>query len=503
MSGALPPDPAHSVPEETLDPADWEAFRVDAHRLVDDLLDFMAGVRDRPVWQTVPAESRQRIERPLPRRGTPLGDVLDDVREHILPYPTGNVHPRFWGWVMGNGTADGLLAEMVTATMNSNLGGGDVSPAYVEHRVVSWMAELMGFPREASGLLVNGATMASFVGLTVARHAKAGFDVRTNGMQSEHPVLVVYGSKETHSCVTRAIEILGIGTANYRRLPVDDQYRMDVGALRQAVEADVRAGKRPLAVVGTVGTVNTGASDDIPAIAEVARAHGMWLHVDGAFGAMARLSPELGEAVRGIELADSLAVDLHKWGYLPYGVACVLVRDAATHSSAFAYTATYLASTTRGFLAPGIPFSDRGIELSRRFLGLKVWMALRTHGVEKLGRLIAQNVRQARALVAMVESTPELELLAPAPLNVVNFRYRGIDADPASLDAVNQEILLRLQEQGIAMPSSTVLQGKFAIRVANTNHRTRTDDMRVLADAVVRLGREIEREPKAEAVAVG
>lgn len=477
---------------ETLDPRDWDAFRAQAHELVDSLVTRMMDVRERPVWRGVPDASRALIEGPLPTAEGDLAGALDVLRDHILPYPTGNDHPRFWGWVMGNGTADAMLAEMATAVMNPNVGGGDTAATVVEQQVVAWLAQVMGFPEGTSGVLVSGASMANFVGLAVARHARAGFDVLDTGMQATgHPTLTVYGSVETHSCVPRALQLLGFGLANYRTIPVDSAYRMDVDALRRQVAKDVAAGMRPVCVVGTVGTVNTGASDHIPALADVAREHGAWLHVDGAFGALARLSPTLTESVRGIELADSLAFDLHKWGYLPYGVACVLVKDGERHHDAFAYTVSYIATTARGFLAPGTPFADRGVELSRRFVALKVWLALRTHGTAKLGRIIARNVADCRHLVQLVESHPELELLAPAPLNIVNFRYRGSapGASDEQLDAVNQEILLRLQESGVAMPSSTVLDGRFSLRVANTNHRTHASDFDVLVDAVVEHGR--------------
>ena len=477
-------------PEETLDPADWEAFRALAHRMVDDTIGYLATLRERAPWRPMPDAVRTSFDEPLPREGEGADAAYAQFRARIQPYPNGNLHPRFWGWVQGTGTPLGMMADMLAAAMNPHLGGLNQAPALVEHQVIRWLAGLMGFPADAGGVLVTGGTMANLLGLNVARHAKAGWDVREQGMEGG-PRLVVYGSSETHGWIRKAVELMGMGHRAFHPVPVDAQDRIDLRALADALAADRAAGHRPFCVVGTAGTVNTGAVDDLGALADLCAAEGLWFHVDGAFGAWAYASDALRPLVAGMERADSLGFDLHKWGYLPFECACVLVRDAELHRGAFATAAPYLAQTERGVIAGGLPFADRGVDLTRGFKALKVWMSLKAHGVDALVRLIEQNVRQARYLGARIEASPALELLAPVELNVVCFRYAPADLPEAERDAVNQEILLRLQEDGIAIPSGTTLRGRYAIRAAITNHRSRREDFDALVDAVERLGREL------------
>jgi aromatic-L-amino-acid decarboxylase len=476
--------------EETLDPADWDAFRALAHRMVDDTLDHLATLRDRAPWQPMPDAVRTSFDEPLPRGGEGEAAAYEQFRARILPYPNGNLHPRFWGWVQGNGTPLGMMADMLAAAMNPHLAGFNQAPALVEHQVIRWLAGLMGFPEDAGGVLVTGGTMANLLGLAVGRHARAGWDVREEGMEAG-PRLMVYGGSETHGWVRKAVELMGMGRRVYRPIPVDPDFRIDLAALAAAVREDRAAGHRPLCVIGTAGTVNTGATDDLEALADFCAAEGLWFHVDGAYGAWAYASDTLRPLVAGMERADSLGFDLHKWGYLPFECACVLVRDAELHRAAFATVAPYLAETERGVIAGGLPFANRGVDLTRGFKALKVWMSFKAHGVDALVRLVEQNVAQARHLAARVEASPALELLAPVALNVVCFRYAPPDLPESQRNAVNEEILLRLQEDGIAVPSGTVLGGRYAIRAAIVNHRSRREDFDALADAVERIGREV------------
>ena len=458
-------------------------------------MDYLEQVRERPVWRPVPAEIRAALDQPTPRGPTDPAAVYQEFREHILPYPTGNIHPRFWGWVMGTGTPLAMLADMLASGMNAHLAGYDQSPALVERQVIRWMAELLGFPPGASGLLVSGGTVANLVGLAVARNDRAGFDIRAEGLQrSGTPRLLFYGSSETHSWAKKSSELLGMGDRAFRRIPVNPAYEVDVAALRAAIAEDRAAGHRPFCVIGNAGTVNTGATDDLPALAAICREEKLWFHVDGAFGAFAALAPSLRSTVAGLEEADSVAVDLHKWGYLPFEVGLALVRHPEAHRATFATASSYLDATPRGIVAGGLPFAELGVQLSRGFRALKVWMSLKSHGADAWARLVEQNVAQARYLRDRIAAEPRLELLAPVPLNVVCFRYTAAGLDRAALDSVNQEILIRVQERGIAVPSSTVLGGRFALRVAITNHRSRREDFDLFVDAVLEAGAELTQD---------
>jgi aromatic-L-amino-acid decarboxylase len=302
--------------------------------------------------------------------------------------------------------------------------------------------------------------------------------------------LTVYGSQEIHSSVQKAVELLGLGSASLRLAPVDGDYQADVAALARMLRQDRAAGAIPICIVGNLGTVNTGAIDDLDALADLAAAEQVWLHIDGAFGALAALVPDYAAATRAVARADSLAFDLHKWMYMPFEAGCVLVRDGEAHRRTFSIFPDYLARATRGVAAGELWFSEYGVQLSRGFRALKVWMSLKEHGIDRYGRLVRQNIGQARYLAGLIQAAPDLELMAPVPLNIVCFRWLGAGLDGATLDAINQEVLLTLHESGVAVPSNALLNGRFAIRVAITNHRSRLDDFDLLVREVRRLGAE-------------
>lgn len=477
--------------EESLDPKDWDELRALGHRMVDDMLTYLQTVRDRPVWQPIPAEVKEHLQQPLPGEPQGADEAYQDFVTNVLPHPLGNIHPRFWGWVIGTGTPFGALAEMLAATMNPNMGGGDHVPNYVERQVLDWCKEMLDFPPDASGLLVSGGSMANFVGLAVARNSRAGFDIRAQGVAAAPKPMTFYGSIEMHSCLQKAVELLGLGNDALRRIPVNADYQIDLDALDRAIQSDRAAGYQPIGVIGNAGTVNTGAIDDLNAIADLCQREKLWFHIDGAFGALAAVSPELRPLLKGMERADSIAFDLHKWMYMPIEVGCTLVRSEEAHRHAFSVTPEYLSHFERGVAGGTRWFNEYGLQLTRGFRALKVWLSIKEHGIDKYGRLIKQNVDQCRYLVELIESTPELELMAPAPLNIVCFRYRAAGLDDNTLDQLNQQIMFELHEQGIAAPTYTTLNGKFAIRVAHTNHRTRREDFEVLVREVVRLGNEL------------
>ena len=482
-----------ALKEETLDPADWHSFRDLAHRMVDDMIDYLATVRERPVWQPIPETVVSSFHEPLPRSPEQIERIYDDFRKRILPYPTGNIHPRFWGWVMGNGTATAMMAEMLAAGMNLNQGGGAQAGALVERQVIDWCKEMFGFPAEASGILVSGGSMANLTGLAVARNHRSGFNIRKEGLSGRN-MLRVYASTEVHSSVTKAVELLGLGEMGLRLIPVNDDFTIDLAALKHAIREDRANGVRPLCVVGCAGTVNTGAIDPLDGLADICSEEEIWFHIDGAFGALAFLAPALRSRLHGIERADSLAFDMHKWMYLPYEVGCTLVRDAEAHRLAFTLTPDYLEHTTRGIGGSDHWFSDYGVQLTRGFRALKVWMSLKEHGIDAFGRLINQNVEQARYCEELVKERKELEIIVPASLNIVCFRYRGALTDPTRLDALNKELLLRLHESGVAAPSYTVVRGKYSLRVCVTNHRSRREDFELFVSEVMRIGRQLEYE---------
>lgn len=486
MVPAAPPNP-----EESLDPADWQAMRELGHRMVDDMMTYLERVRERPVWQPIPEEVQRQFKQPLPL--TPQGpeQAYQDFLAYVLPHPMGNIHPRFWGWVIGTGTPLGMLAEMLAAGMNPNVGGGNHIAPQVEAQVLDWCREMLGFPEGASGLLVSGGSMANLVGLTVARNTKAGFDIRQEGLQASPSPMTVYGSRQMHSSVQKAVELLGLGSKALRQIQVNGDFQIDLGALETAIANDRAAGYQPFCIVGNAGTVNTGAIDDLDMLATICEREGLWFHVDGAFGALAVLSPALRPSLRGMERADSLAFDLHKWMYMPYEAGCTLVRREEDHRRAFSLTPDYLTRAERGLAAGATWLSDYGIQLSRGFRALKAWMSMKEHGIHTYGRLIQQNIDQARYLAGLVQAAPELELLAPVPLNIVCFRFVADGLEDSGLNALNTELLIQLQELGIAVPSSTTLNGRFAIRVAITNHRSRREDFDLLVREVVRLGKSL------------
>jgi aromatic-L-amino-acid/L-tryptophan decarboxylase len=473
--------------KETLDPSDWADVQLLSHRIVDDAVAYLRDVRERPVWREMPGDVKDFFTAPLPRSPAPLADVYGEVARNVMPYPMGNIHPRFWSWYMGSSNFTGALGDFLAAIQGSNLGGGNHAAALMDSQVVNWCKEMLGFPASASGTLVSGGSMANIIGLTVARNIKAGIDVREHGVGAIEKPLRFYGSDQLHSCHRKAMEALGLGNRALHRIRTDTGLRIDIDALRAAIDEDRSAGFQPACVIGTAGTVNTGAIDDLQALATLAAEEDLWFHVDGCIGALIAIAPKNASLVAGIEHANSIALDPHKWLHAPFEAGCALVRDAAAHRGAFAVTPEYLESTPRG-LASGQWLHDFGLQTTRGFRALKVWMALKEHGIEKFGRLIDQNISQGHYLDTLIEAEPALELMAPTSINIVCFRYRANGLDGERLKALNIEIMLRLQEEGIAAISDTTVHGQHCLRVAINNHRTRREDLDMLVEETLRLG---------------
>jgi len=476
--------------EEGLDPANWDEMRRLGHEMVDTMMDYLRLVGKRPVWQKPPEEKMKALRQPLPVHGQDMRSIYEEFVGGVLPYNLNNIHPRFWAWVQGGGTPFGMMADMLASGMNSNLAIGDQAPVYIERQVLDWSKELFGFPPEAGGILTSGASMANITALIVARnHFSPG--IRKKGLQDQGGILTIYGSAETHNCVIKGVEAIGIGSEYFRQVPVNGDFRIRTDLLRKMIAADRRKGYQPFCIVGNAGTVNTGAIDDLEELAEIARVEKCWFHVDGAFGAIPNILPEWKPRLKGLERADSLSFDFHKWLYMNYEVGCVLIRDGAAHKEAFKVPASYLLKHERGMAAGPEPFAGYGLELSRGFKALKVWMLLKEHGIEKYGRLVRQNLEQAQYLGSLVQSSAALQLLADVSMNIVCYRWNPGGIGSEELNQLNKEILIRLHEDGIAAPSYTVLNGRYAIRVCITNHRSRREDFDVLVRETVRLGREL------------
>lgn len=478
-------------PPTTLDPADWSSLRAQGHLMLDDMLDYIEHIRSRPVWQPIPQEVRTDFQQPLPQHPADLSEVHATFMREVLPYAVGNAHPGFMGWVHGGGTPVGMLAEMLAAGLNANLGGRDQMPIEVERQVLQWVRELFQFPATASGLFVTGTSMANLIAVWVARTQALGTEVRKKGVTASELRLSAYTSAGAHGCIAQAMDLAGIGINALRIIPMNNAFEMDVAALRRTIAADRHAGFIPFFIAGTAGSVDVGAIDDLTALADVAGREKMWFHIDGAYGALAMLSPELAPRLHGIERADSIAFDFHKWGQVPYDAGFVLVRDSELHHATFAAPAAYLKRDTRG-MAAGSPWPcDFGPDLSRGFRALKTWFTIKVYGAEKLGETIANTCALAQYMKQRIEALPQLEILAPVSLNIVCFRYRCADTD-----SVNAAIVVALQESGIAAPSVTTVNGQLAIRAAIVNHRTARENIDALLRETVALGETLTRAPK-------
>jgi aromatic-L-amino-acid/L-tryptophan decarboxylase len=474
-------DPGSST---SLDPADWGELRRDGHRMLDDMLNHLATLRDQPVWQAPPPGRFSGLHEALPRTPTALRDVHARFLNSVLPYSSGNAHPGFMGWVQGGGTPVGMLAEMLSAGMNANVGGRHHMAIEVERQVVAWTRDLFGFPVSASGLFVTGTSAANLMGVLVARTRALGQPVRDRGLAAIGRHLTAYTSAAAHGCIAQAMEISGLGRAQLRVIAVGADHRIQIAALEKAIAEDRANGFEPFLLIGTAGTVDVGAIDDLPALAGIAKAESLHFHIDGAFGALAVLAPDLAPRLAGIEQADSLAFDWHKSGQVPYDSGFLLVRDGELHRRTFAADAAYLRRADRGLAGGDWWPCDYGPDLSRGFRALKTWFTLMTYGADALGRSIACTVSLARMLAARVASEPELELLGPVPLNIVCFGYRSVNADQ-----LNAAIVMDLHEAGRVAPSLTTIGGRTAIRAAIVNHRTAAEDVDALVASVLALGR--------------
>ena len=458
-----------------------------AHRVADMVADYLEQLETRPVFAPLPVDEAARAASdPLPANGSEPDVILDEFARSIGPYPFGNGHPRFWGWINSPPAVMGIFADQLAAAMNPSVAGGNHAAVHVERQVVRWFVEILGQPPTAMGLLVSGGSMSNLTALAAARYAKAGFDVRVRGMQSGDQRLVVYMSEEGHGCIRKAVEMLGIGGDWLRVIPVNDRSEMRVDVLAQTIDRDLQDGYRPMAVAASAGTVNTGAIDDLGAIARVCRDRKVWFHVDGAYGAAARLSSRYRERLAPLALADSIALDPHKWLYVPVEAGLVLVRDAANLRSAFSLVPPYLRTDGDPHGVGGPPwFSEFGFQQSRGFRALKVWMTLKYYGTSGYARALDHDLDLASYLAERVGADRDLKLMAPPSLSVVCFRVEpaGWGGDER-LNELNKAVLERLQLSGRAFLSSTVLNGRFVLRACIVNPLSGQRDVDAMLEAV-------------------
>jgi aromatic-L-amino-acid/L-tryptophan decarboxylase len=462
--------------------------------VVDLIADHLSALPDGPVFQPVPATlARQFLATPAPASPVAPDDVLRLFKETIDPYPFGNGHPRFWGWVNSPPAVMGVFADALAAAMNPSCAGGNHAAIYVERQVLGWFRELLGFPEGSMGLLVSGGSMATMTGLAVARHLKSGVDVRANGLRDAPQPFAFYMSPEGHGCARKAIELLGFGSSAIRTIPTEVDFQMNVDALQEAIADDRSRGVQPIAVVASAGTTNTGAIDDLDGIADVCQRHGVWLHVDAAYGGPAILTHQYAARLAPLARADSVALDPHKWMFVPVEAGLVMVRDGEAMRSAFSLVPPYLRTDGSTSGVGGPPwFSEYGFQQTRGFRALKVWMTMQQFGLSGMKAAIEENLGLAAYLADCVRDAPDFELMAPPGLSVVCFRFLDDSArDEASQAALNKRLLERLQLGGEVFLTSTELGGRFVLRACIVNYRsTRGDVDRALA-AIRANGREL------------
>jgi aromatic-L-amino-acid/L-tryptophan decarboxylase len=468
---------------------DHEAFRHAAHAAVDGVADHLAELPARPVWQPLPDELRERLlALPLPDRGTALEDLVATALRDVLPHAMGNGHPAFFGWVNPPPSPAGVIASLTAAAMNPSVVGGDHADVHVERAVVRWLAELVGFPHaRGAGLLTSGASAATVVCLAGARRralAAVGHDVRRDGLAGAPP-LAAYVPAEAHSCVQRALELLGFGSAAMREVPLDDG-KLDADALRAAISADRSSGSAPALVVGSAGTVNTGAIDPLDELADVAVAENIWFHVDGAYGAFGVLDPALAARYGGMERADSLVLDPHKWLGVPVDAGCALVRRGDDLRETFSLIPPYLRQEDPD---PVGTFAEYGFEQTRPFRALKTWATVAALGREGIAAHVARCNELARELATMVEREPELELAVAPQTSIVAFRARPAGCPPDRLEVVNQALPEAVQARGRTFVTGTVFEGRETLRACILHPETGSEQLATLATEVVETAR--------------
>ena len=497
MTASTTPRVASRVAPIDIDAAE---FRRLGHDLVDRIAELLDTLPERRVTAGLsPADVRTLVgEGPLPEEGAPPAQLLDHATRVLADNSLFNGHPRFWGFITSSPAPIGMLADLLAAAINPNGGAFVLSPVAteIERQAVRWVAELLGYPTNCGGIMVSGGNMANMVALLAARRARADWDVRQEGLRGGSAPLVVYASAETHTWVQKASDLFGLGLSAIRWIETDQKQRMKTSELERAILEDRKAGSTPLLVVGTAGTVSTGAVDPLVEIAAICRKHEVWFHVDGAYGAPAAVLPDASADLKAISLADSIAVDPHKWLYAPLEAGCTLVRNAQHLHDAFAFHPRYYAFADGGSVEPPTNFHEYGPQNSRGFRALKVWLALKQVGRAGYERMIRDDIALARAMHEAVSRHQELEAFT-CELSITTFRYvpSGIDRRASDaqeyLDELNRQIVERLQLGGEIFVSNAVIEGRYLLRACIVNFRTTREDVEAVPEIVARIGAEL------------
>jgi len=496
-AGAKRPEPVRDL--------DWDAKR--ARELGERALDIWAELLERlpelPVSRgKSQAEVAAAVSRPVPDDPMPLGDLVEHLRELVLEHSMYPGHPRFYAYITGAGTVPGAAADLLAAAVNQNLGGWRLSPgaSELELHLTNWFARELGMPETGGGVFTSGGAMANFIALKVARDLKCGYDVKEHGVGAG-PQLAIYASDEVHTVLYRAADLLGLGKSAIRVIPTDEEYRIRLDVLHEAIDLDTATGARPIAIVGSAGTVNTGAIDPLDALADLAEEHDLWFHVDGAYGAPAALAPDLRPKLAGMERADSIAFDPHKWLYVPHSAGAVLVRDLDLLSEAFSVhgSASYVYED-KDRTGTGPDLLDLSPQFSRGFQALKVWVSLLAHGLDAYRRRISHDAALARYLGERVKGAAEFELAAPVELSICCFRYVPPDLEgdeddrEAYLNALNERLMTDLQLGGEVFPSNAILGDRFVLRACIVNFRTEAEDLDALLESAAAAGARLDAE---------
>lgn len=460
-----------------------ESFRALGYQAVDLIVERLTALPALPVRQPVPAEMRDLLmHSDIPVEGTDPAQLLNLLAELVMPYPMGNSSGRFFAWVNSPPAPMGILAELIAAAIDPSVAGGDHAATYVEHGVLNWIKTIFGFPGDSGAILTSGGSVANLIPLAVMRNVKSKGDIRAQGFTGENAApMVIYTSAQGHSCIQKAIELLGFGSDYLRKIPVKPDYRIDVEALEAQIAADRAAGLRPVCVAANAGTVNTGAIDPFDTLADLCEREGLWFHVDGAYGGFGILAEQTAGMYKGIERADSLAVDPHKWLYLPVECGCAIVRDAQAMRDTFSLVPPYIRDDR------ALPwFSEFGIQQTRGFKALKLWVTMQQLGLDGYRELITRDVALAKSLQAKICARNDFSLVAAGPLSVTCFLYTPPGV--SEVEALNRRLIPIVQAEGKAFLTGTELDGRFALRACIVNFRTTDADLDLLLDTIAEAG---------------